>query len=236
MSAQQKYWVIIPAAGSGKRLGADVPKQYLKINGKFILDHTIKPFIDIPEIEYITVTLAENDSFWRESIYVDHAKIKTTIGGKERYHSVLNGLEHINPLAAKDDWVLVHDAARPCIRQSDIKKLIEELMTHQVGGLLAVPVKDTMKRSDKTGEVVATVERSDLWHAQTPQMFKYSDLSTTLKKIVKEGLDVTDEAQAIERLGFKPKLVHGHQDNIKITHKSDINLARLLLNEQEAHK
>ena len=208
-------------------------KQYLKINGKYILDHTINRFIDIPEIECITIVLAENDNFWRSSTLLNHSKIRTTIGGKERYHSVLNGLEHINSNTAPDDWVLVHDAARPCLRQSDIRKLIKELQFHEVGGLLAMPTRDTMKRSGENNEIMSTVDRNDLWHALTPQMFKYSDLQNSLKNIIDEGIEVTDEAQAIEMLGLKPKLITGHSDNIKVTHENDIALATLYLNEQE---
>ena len=179
-------------------MAADVPKQYLKINGKYILDHTISRFIDIPEIECITIVLAKNDNFWMDSTLLNHSKIKTTIGGKERYHSVLNGLEHIKSNAAPDDWVLVHDAARPCLRPADIRRLIKELQSHEVGGLLAMPTRDTMKRSGENNEIMSTVDRNNLWHALTPQMFKFSDLKNALSKLIDEGIEVTDEAQAIE--------------------------------------
>jgi len=233
MSTRHKYWLVIPAAGSGKRMATDVPKQYLKINGITILDHSINQFIEIPEIERIIVVLAENDSFWSGSTLANHNKIETTTGGKERYHTVLNGLKHISSTADDDDWVLVHDAARPCVRKSDINNLIKELRFHDVGGLLALPAKDTMKRAGKNNEIVSTVDRNDLWHALTPQMFKFSDLQRSLKKMIEDGIDVTDEAYAIESLGLKPKLVPGHPANIKVTHENDIALATLFLNEQE---
>ncbi len=150
-------------------------------------------------------------------------------GGAERCHSVLNGLQALRQQAQPNDWVLVHDAARPCVRQADIEKLMTQLAEHPVGGLLAVPVRDTMKRADTGREIVETVNRDGLWHALTPQMFRLETLFNALQNVSNRGELVTDEAQAIEKTGQRPVLIEGHADNIKITHPQDLSLAEMYL-------
>ena len=229
MSDSLKYWVVIPAAGEGLRMGVDKPKQYISINNKTIIEHTIDCFIYREEIEKIIVAISKEDEFWTTLEISGHDKIMTASGGKERYQSVLNSLQMLSGEAEDDDWVMVHDAARPCLNQSAIDRLIIELKTHDIGGILAMPCRDTMKRSNDTGEIDETVERQSLWHAQTPQMFKYGKLLLAIQDALKNKAVVTDEAMAVERLGFKPMLVLGHQENIKLTYKDDLESLKAYL-------
>ena len=222
MSDSSKYWVVIPAAGVGSRMGVDKPKQYISINNKTIIEHTIDCFIDREEIEKIVIAISKEDEFWPTLAISNHDKIVTAPGGEERYQSVLNSLQALSGKTENNDWVMVHDAARPCLNQSAIDRLIIELRTHDVGGILAMPCRDTMKRANDAGEIDKTVERDSLWHAQTPQMFKYGMLLSAIEDALKNKTVVTDESMAIERMGFKPMLVPGHQENMKLTHKDDL--------------
>jgi len=228
----QKYWAIIPAAGVGARMNADVPKQYLQLNGKTILEHTLERFFDNPAISGIVVVVSEGDHHWNKlSLKLKtHKPLLLANGGSERCHSVLYGLEALSDKVDDADWVLVHDAARPCLSQEDIYKLIAELSSHEVGGILARPVVDTMKRDDGELGIVETVERQGLWHALTPQMFRYRLLFNALTKALDDGYQVTDEASAIEHAGLKARLVEGRADNIKVTRPEDLQLAALYLN------
>ncbi len=222
MSDSSKYWVVIPAAGVGSRMGVDKPKQYISINNKTIIEHTIDCFIDREEIEKIVIAISKEDEFWPTLPISNNEKIITAPGGEERYQSVLNSLQTLSGKAESSDWVMVHDAARPCLNQSAIDRLVIELRSHDVGGILAMPCRDTMKRANDDGEIDKTVERDLLWHAQTPQMFKYGMLLSAIEDALKNKTVVTDESMAIERMGFKPMLVHGHQENMKLTHKDDL--------------
>jgi 2-C-methyl-D-erythritol 4-phosphate cytidylyltransferase len=178
------------------------------------------------------VVLDSADPRWDSNPYASHPKVSRAVGGPERCHSVLNALEALLGQADPQDWVLVHDAARPCLRAEDLNRLITELEQDPIGGLLAVPVRDTMKRADPSGHVVATVERAHLWHAYTPQMFRLGALAGALREAIAGGDWVTDEASAMERLGHRPRLVEGHADNIKITRTADLPLARFFLTQQ----
>ena len=230
----------MPAAGSGSRMGSRRPKQYLHLLGKPILQHTLERLC-LSRIAGIVVCLAEEDIYW-ESLTLPKPVIRVS-GGAERCHSVLNGLQVLRQRAQPDDWVLVHDAARPCVRQADIEKLMTQLALHPVGGLLAVPVRDTMKRAALSTsnshqekieiEIVETINREGLWHALTPQMFRLETLYNALQSVLSSGELVTDDAQAIERLGLRPVLIEGHADNIKVTHPQDLNLAELYLRQLE---
>lgn len=230
MSNSAKYWVVIPAAGVGKRMGVDIPKQYISVNGKTIIEHTIDCFIHRQEIAGIVVVISKADEYWPTLAISKHERVITAPGGEERYQSVLNGLQSLNEKADENDWILVHDAARPCLNQSAIDRLMTDLRTHDVGGILALPCRDTMKRANETGEIVETVERESLWHAQTPQMFKYGKLLMAIEKALNNNIVVTDESMAMENCGYKPMLVQGHQENIKVTHKDDIQHLELYLN------
>jgi 2-C-methyl-D-erythritol 4-phosphate cytidylyltransferase len=220
------YWIIIPAAGIGKRMGTEIPKQYLKLGEQTVLEHTIQRFQNLPQIKGIVVCIAPDDLYF-EKLAISK-QVMITNGGKERCDSVLNGLKYLEQYAEENDWILVHDAARPCVRKSDIEKLMFELQNHEVGGLLAVPVRDTMKRA-KNQCVEMTINRENLWHALTPQMFRFKILKTALETTLEKQQIITDEAQAVEFLGLSPMLIEGHADNIKITHPNDLQLATLFI-------
>jgi 2-C-methyl-D-erythritol 4-phosphate cytidylyltransferase len=231
-SSKVRYWVLVPAAGSGKRMGGDVPKQYLSLAGRSVIEHTLYRLSLHPQIAEIVVVLAEGDSFW-ERLHLDWVSrpVRTVIGGQERCHSVLNGLNYLKDRAADDDWVLIHDAARPCIRPDDIKLLMTEGQT-ATGALLGMPVKDTMKQVNSDNLVTSTLKREHVWHALTPQMFHYRDLVVALTTALEQNTLVTDEASAMELAGFKPKMIAGSADNIKITHPDDLALAEFYLAQQ----
>jgi 2-C-methyl-D-erythritol 4-phosphate cytidylyltransferase len=174
--------------------------------------------------------LNANDTIWPTLSFPNKETISTISGGTKRCDSVLNGLLYLQNFAANNDWILVHDAVRPCLQHQDIDKLISQLNSHPVGGLLGVPVKDTLKRIGKTSRVLKTVERKNVWHALTPQMFRYGKLITALQKAIQQNIEITDEAQAVELSGEKPVVVEGRSDNIKITYPQDFALAEKILN------
>lgn len=229
MNKKQKIWVVIPAAGVGKRMGENIPKQYLKLNDKTIIEHTLSVFEQHEAISEIVVSISDGDEYW-DALNINLSKpLHIAEGGEQRSDSVLNGLKFLENKAADDDWVLVHDAARPCLRQEDISLLIETLENDEVGGILAVPVKDTMKRSTDDNHIKETVERENLWHALTPQMFRFSMLKNALESALNKNEVITDEASAIELSGYKPVLVEGHADNLKVTLPEDLVLASFFL-------
>ena len=230
MPRHSKRWVIVPAAGSSRRMAASgQPKQYLQLAGRSVIEWALAPFLERSDCERIVVVLAEQDRHWSELPLARHPRISTAIGGTERVDSVRAGLRALVALANDDDWVLVHDAARPCLRATDLGRLIDELADDGVGGLLAAPVVDTLKRSDANDRVQATVSRESLWRALTPQMFRYGVLDRALGAVSDSGAAPTDEAQAVEALGLQPRLVRGDPDNIKITLPEDIERAARLL-------
>ena len=228
------HWVIVPAAGVGKRMGASIPKQYLQLRGRPVIDHTLERVLLHPSIDGVYVALAEDDSWWEETGFAGHPDLVRVPGGAERCFSVLSALKTLRDRARPHDWVLVHDAARPCLRRADIDHLIAMLDSHDAGGLLGVPVRDTMKRTSETDEIQDTVERNNLWHAYTPQMFRFDRLFKAMKGAIDAGYLVTDEASAIEWAGERPLMVEGHPDNIKITRPEDLPLAEFYLAQQEA--
>ncbi|MGR1185102.1 2-C-methyl-D-erythritol 4-phosphate cytidylyltransferase [Aeromonas veronii] len=218
---------IVPAAGIGSRMGADCPKQYLQLAGKTILEHTLERLLSHPAIAQVIVALAPHDRWFEALPVAADPRIVRVEGGAERAFSVLNGL-HV----AQGEWVLVHDAARPCLTHGDLDALIAAAMNCG-GAILGSRVRDTMKRSDGEGNIIATVEREQLWHALTPQMFP----TRALKRALEEGLlllgaSITDEASAMERAGFTVRMVEGRADNIKVTRPEDLSLAGLFLSQQ----
>ncbi|MGE5155368.1 MAG: 2-C-methyl-D-erythritol 4-phosphate cytidylyltransferase [Bdellovibrio bacteriovorus] len=225
-------WAVVPAAGAGRRFGAALPKQYLDLGGRSVIERSLSVLVDHQRIAGVWVALDPGDRLWSANRFADHPRVYRVAGGVERCHSVLNALDGLAGVAAPGDWVLVHDAARPCLRPEDLDRLITELGSDPVGGLLGVPVRDTMKRADGVGRVSATVDRANLWHAYTPQMFRLGVLAAALRDAVGCGDLVTDEASAMERLGHRPRLVEGHGDNIKITRAEDLPLARFFLEQQ----
>lgn len=231
MAESVNNWVIIPAAGSGKRMGAEVPKQYLSLHGHTVLEHTISRFINHPDITGIVLAIAEDDVWWK-TLKVSYPRLHVVAGGTERCDSVLNALDFLQSHAAEDDWVLVHDAARPCLRHEDIDLLLETLRDHPVGGLLGLPVSDTVKRCDVNGVVMETVPRDNLWRALTPQMFHVGPLHRAISAAIEAGATLTDESSAMEHARHQPLMVEGHPDNIKITRPQDLILADLYLAQQ----
>jgi 2-C-methyl-D-erythritol 4-phosphate cytidylyltransferase len=227
-----KYWAVVPAAGVGKRMHADRPKQYLEINGRPLIEYAISRLIDVPHIEGVVVAISAEDEYWPELELCLAKPVWVAPGGVERCHSVLNALQELNTHASDEDWVLVHDAARPCVRTEDIVSLIAQLTDDPVGGLLAVPVRDTMKRAGSNQRVISTETREGLWHALTPQMFRFGKLRHALEQAIEDEALVTDEASAMELVGNEPLLVEGHADNIKVTRPEDLDLATFYLQQQ----
>ena len=223
-----KVFAIVPAAGQGTRIGDAVPKQYLPIAGKPMMFHSIEALAAVSRINCVCVVLSPLDRNWGQhdwSAFPD--KIEPVFaGGSKRPDTVANALAHLAPRMAKDDWVLVHDAARPCITTELVEQFLDEVADDPVGGLLAMPVADTLKSSNEALRVAATIPRLNLWRAQTPQMFRY-DL---LKRGLAQRPDATDESQAVESVGYSsPRLVQGENSNIKVTFAEDLMLAEMIL-------
>ena len=225
-----KFWAVVPAAGAGKRMGSELPKQYLLLGDRTVMEQTLDSLLGCQRLSGLVLALSPDDEHWSaiESRYAT-APLQRVDGGAERCHSVLNSLDHLATQTDASDWVLVHDAARPCVRIEDIEQLIATLETGGQGGLLGVPVADTMKRVDDQLAITATVDRDRLWHAYTPQMFRLGELRTALREAIEAGKAVTDEANAMELAGFKPRMVQGSRDNIKITLPADLALATFYL-------
>lgn len=222
-------WVVVPAAGRGLRLGAQLPKQYLELAGQPLLAHTLDRLLAHPRISGAMVVLAHSDTHWPGWRERSGKPVLTTAGGGERADSVLAGLRALPASVAEEDFVLVHDAARPCLASTDLDRLFELAGRHAVGGLLAAPVRDTLKRADAAGQVQATQPREGLWRALTPQMFRRGGLQRALVAAEAAGVVATDEAMAMERLGLRPLLVEGREDNIKVTTRADLALAAFIL-------
>ena len=222
-----RHYAIVPAAGSGSRFGAERPKQYLDLLGRPLIWHTLAALVACPEIERVWVVLSPDDDWWPAYDWSDlGAKLETLrCGGATRADSVGNGLRAASMVAAEDDWILVHDAARPCLDATMLRALLRDLADDPVGGILAVPVADTLKRANSAQRVAATEPREGLWQAQTPQMFRYGLLCEALDKC----REVTDEAGAVEALGHQPKLVRGDSTNLKVTFPADLALAAMIL-------
>ena len=219
------FHLIIPAAGAGSRMGDVLPKQYLRLAGKPMIAHIIQVFLNHPRIASIHLALNPADEFWRSLTLEPASKLKLHYtGGESRATTVLNTLNAID--VAVDDWVLVHDAARPGLTQQMLDKFLSELEHDPVGGLLAMPLADTLKQSDAFNHVAKTIPRAQLWQAQTPQMFRYSLLKQALAAYNGQS---TDEAEAVEALGLQPKLVQGELRNLKVTYPQDLALLEALL-------
>ncbi len=223
-----KYWLVMPAAGIGRRFGTERPKQYAVLRGRTVIEWALAPFLTDARCAGAVVALAQVDPYWR-AIAPDN--VLTTVGGRERSHSVRNALAALADRAGGEDWVLVHDAARPCLARRDLDRLLSELAAHPIGGLLATPAADTLKRADARGEIEQTIERAGLWRALTPQMFRYGRLCEALDRAHAAGRIPTDEAQAIEWRGDAPRLIEGASANLKITSSADLAIAAALLEE-----
>ncbi|MBE0483680.1 MAG: 2-C-methyl-D-erythritol 4-phosphate cytidylyltransferase [Bacterioplanes sp.] len=233
-----QFWPIVPAAGVGARMQADRPKQYLPLAGQALMDHTLRTLLTYPRVTRLVLVLSEQDPYIEQSQFAHDERVIRAVGGDERVHSVLNGLQSIAALADDEDWVLVHDVARPCLTHSDLDGLISAVINQspQSGGLLATPTRDTMKRGALTAEGLVTVQqtvaREQLWHALTPQMFRYGLLKQALQEALANGLAITDESSAMEAMGYQPLLVEGRADNIKVTRPADLVLAGRFLSDR----
>ena len=226
MATESRYWAVIPAAGVGQRMQADRPKQYLNLAGKTVLEHSLQPFLTHPAITGVALALQPHDPWFAELDIQAPKPLLIAPGGAERCHSVSHALEALLASGAQEqDWVLVHDAARPCLSQTDLNRLIEMLSGEAVGGILASPVGDTLKRDDGAGQIAQTLDRTGVWRALTPQMFRLGILHQALSSAIAAGALVTDEAGAMERAGYAPQLVSGSARNIKITRPEDLELA-----------
>jgi len=229
---QTEFWALMPAAGSGQRMQQALPKQYIEINGTTIIEHSARALLANNKIKQVMICVAIDDRIWPTLALANNTRVASTIGGANRAQSVLNGLHALTD-AVSDDWVLVHDAARPCLNLMGLDTLINELENDDVGGILAIPAKDTLKlaqpQSDSNNSISKTLDRSQIWQAQTPQMFRYGALKNSLLYAIESGCEITDEASAMERAGYHPKLVEGDAHNLKVTTPEDVRLAEFIL-------
>lgn len=235
MNQKAGIWAIVPAAGAGTRMGSSAPKQYLPLHGKTVIATTLERLASFPPIQGIYVGLSADDSQWAkvaDSLTDLPVEITTYVGGEERANTVSNGLKGLSAVAEEGDWVLVHDAVRPCVRHEDIQRLIDEADDTDDGGILAVPISDTVKRTNDDGRIDKSVSRVNLWRALTPQYFPIADLAKALDRSLLEQAETTDEASAMEFIGAMPRCVPGHADNIKITYPADLELAEWYLSRQ----
>lgn len=235
LPADARLHALIPAAGSGQRMASSLPKQYLSLAGSTVAEQTLSRLLPFQQLSQFVVVTAASDLWWPQLDLAHDQRIRSVVGGETRAQSVLSGLAALKESAGEQDWVLVHDMARPCVRLADIEKLIAECGPE--GAILATPITDTVKRATASEQILATVPRQQLWRALTPQLFPLNALFDALQSALAAGVEITDEASAMERVGVQPKLVLGHTDNIKITLSADLPLAAFYLQQQqrEAH-
>lgn len=223
-----RYWLVMPAAGAGRRFGDRVPKQYAPLNGRTVLEWALAPFLSDGRCAGAVVVISPSDTWWPK-VAERISTVTVAQGGGERSESVRSGLRALTRKAGPEDWVLVHDAARPCLSSADRDRLLEQAGAHAVGGLLAMRVADTLKRAQADGSAETTVDRADLWRASTPQMFRFARLCEALDRALEAKRYPTDEAQALEWLGDHPLLVEGSAANIKVTSPEDLRMAAALM-------
>lgn len=232
MASEPRVQVLIPAAGRGVRFGGPTPKQYAQLLGKTVLAHSIDAVQRHSAVVGVTVALAADDSYYNELVRPSYPQVLTVEGGDSRAQSVLNGLRDILQQDSGCDWVMVHDAARPCLKANCLGALLDQGLASDAGAILACPVSDTLKQADDAGYISSTVDRSGMWAAQTPQLFPLRALIENLQAALSRGLSPTDEAAAMESSGEHPFLVAGASTNIKITSADDLALAEFILNNQ----
>lgn len=226
----ERIWAVIPAAGIGARMNSDIPKQYLKIEDKTILEYSVNRFLEHSKIYKVVVALSPKDTYWEELPFADNPRVLTTTGGKDRVDSVKAALSFIRESeAAETDWVMVHDAARPCLSSRHIDNLITSKETSPDGAILAVGAIDTIKQANKRQTIEKTIDRETVWLAQTPQFFPLRTLCNAIDNALNEGQTITDEASAMEFAGYHPSLVIGSRKNLKITEQEDLLLASIWL-------
>jgi len=231
--SKARIWAVVPAAGIGRRFSADTPKQFHQLNGQPVAQHTLNRLLSLSAIEALFIPCDTSSSGWSKVPAVQDSRVRLIAGGEQRVHSVLNGLIAIQEFASDDDWVLVHDMARPCVTTENITALIAALADHPVGGILAAPINDTLKIVSSDKHIHTTVNRDEFRVAQTPQMFRYKLLKDTICAMLRDKVTPTDEASAIEYAGLKALVVEGRQDNIKITRREDLAVAAAIMKNQE---
>jgi 2-C-methyl-D-erythritol 4-phosphate cytidylyltransferase len=229
MSVRARHWAVVAAAGRGERFGHGQPKQYARLGGRAVLSWSLGALLEESSIAAVVVALAPGDRRFARLAEARSPRVRSCEGGARRELSVANALRALESEARDTDWVLVHDAARPCLRRSDVRALIDAVADDPVGGLLAVPLGDTLKAAADDGRCDRTVPREGLWRALTPQMFRYGVLRRALALCIDRERSVTDEAAAVELLGLRPRLVRGRGDNLKVTHREDLVLAGAIL-------
>lgn len=234
MTEVVRRWAVVPAAGRGERFGGRVPKQYAKLLGRPVVSWSVAALLAERSIARVIVVLEKGDRRWRAVPEAGDPRVSTCTGGARREHSVMNALAALAGVARERDWVIVHDAARPCLRRHDLRSLLDATRDDAVGGLLGVPVSDTLKRLGTGARCRQTVSRDGLWRALTPQAFRYGLLVRALALCIERGRIVTDEASAVEALGLRPLLVRGHADNVKVTEAADRGLAEAVLRRRGA--
>lgn len=233
-AALPRIWAVLPAAGVGRRMGADIPKQYLDLLGRPIVGWTLDRLLGHPAVHAGVIALAADDPHW-DALGYRHAKpLHRVVGGAERVDSVAAALTAMEAWAAPEDWVMVHDAVRPCVSTGELDRLAEQCPDASDGALLAMPVRDTLKRGDQNAIVECTVDRERLWHAFTPQLFPLAKLREALAAARANGVTVTDEAQAMELAGYRPRLVEAEATNIKVTRRADLGLAAAILHGEQS--
>ncbi|WP_052692019.1 2-C-methyl-D-erythritol 4-phosphate cytidylyltransferase [Teredinibacter purpureus] len=234
MTDTKKIWAVVPAAGIGQRMEGAVPKQYLPLAGKTVLETTLEKLLELELLAGVVVAINARDTHWQKTSLVNHPKVFICLGGKERSDSVLNALNFVQSLGdgAEEAWVLVHDAARPCVTLDNIRTLIDLAFTEKCGAILASAVSDTLKRVHRNNIIAATEDRSTLWQAHTPQFFPLQKLRSALEYCREKDLPVTDEASAIEQVGGKVLVLADRRDNIKVTMPEDLAWAEFILDNQ----
>lgn len=224
-SGLDRCWAVLPAAGIGSRMGGELPKQYLEVAGATLFEHSLHALLACEQLGAVVVALHPDDTRAGGLAILEQQRVQTVVGGAQRSDSVLAGLQALTAQAAATDWVLVHDAARPCLQPADIAMLIARVTASGTGGILAEPIVDTVKQATQDGLVDCTLDRSTLWRAQTPQMFRLGELQRALAHALEQGLPVTDEASAMEMAGYPVQLVAGSSSNLKVTVPRDLQLA-----------
>ncbi len=227
MARQTQCWAVVPAAGVGARVGAHLPKQYLHLSGKPLISYTLDALLNCDFISGVSIAVSNEDQYWSDLTQTSHTKFKQCIGGKNRADSVLAGIRSLDK-ADDHDWVMVHDAARPCITTEQLASLYASLCHTEQGGLWAIPVADTLKYVEGQ-QSLRTIDRSAVWRAQTPQMFRIGTLRNALNKALSHNTNITDEASAMELSGFRPEIIEGFTQNIKVTYANDVKLAEFYL-------
>lgn len=231
MKTQTRLWAVVPAAGSGSRFSKTELKQYQYIQNRTVLEHTVNR-LNTLDLAGCVLAIGESDNFARTLSFDDKEKLHFCLGGAERVHSVLNALIYLSDIADENDWVLVHDAARPCVTRANLEQLVNSAIKHNQSAILAIPVRDTLKQVRVEHQIEKTVSRELLWQAQTPQIAKLKILKNALETALIDHLTITDEASALEYADFPVQVVQGRSDNIKITYPDDLELAKLILQSQ----